>query len=132
MSVNTLPISKEVEDVATQVVDSAYSVHRSLGPGLLESAYECCLEYELGKRGYQVRSQVSLPVFYDNLYLDVGYRFDLLIDNCIIIEVKAVEELIPIHTSQILTYLRFSGHRLGFLINFNSKNFKDGIKRVVR
>ena len=132
MSINVTPISKQVEDIATQVVDSAYSVRRSLGPGLLESAYECCLEHELTKRGLQVQSQVGLPVFYDNIYLNVGHRIDLLVNNYIIIEVKAVDEIIPIHISQLLTYLRFSGHRLGFVINFNSRSFKDGVKRVVR
>ena len=115
------PLSKEVDELASQIVDAAYAVHRSIGPGLLESAYECCLEHELRKRGFQVQSQVGLPVFYDNIYLNIGYRIDLLVNNCIIIEIKAVNEIIPVHVSQILTYLRFSGHRLGFIINFNSK-----------
>ncbi|RAM48636.1 MAG: GxxExxY protein [Hapalosiphonaceae cyanobacterium JJU2] len=125
------PISKELDQVATQVVDAAFQVHSTLGPGLLESVYEVCLEHELIKRGLSVEKQVPLPVLYDNLYIEAGFKLDLLVDRCLIVELKAVEILLPVHTAQLLTYLKLSKCRLGLLINFNVPLIKDGIKRIV-
>lgn len=125
-----IPISVEVERVATQVVDAAFAVHSTLGPGLLESVYEVCLAYELTKRGLKVERQLALPVVYDDLRLEAGFRLDLLVERCLVVELKAVEAFVPVHTAQLLTYLKLSGHRLGFLINFNVPLLKDGIKRL--
>jgi len=120
-----------LELVATQIVDAAFKVHSKLGPGLLESLYERCLMRELQKRGLRVRRQVLVPIEYDGELLDDGLRIDLLVEESVIIEVKATEKLLPIHEAQLLTYLKLTGHRLGFLINFNVKLIKDGIKRMV-
>ena len=117
--------------IATQVVDAAFRVHAALGPGLLESAYEYCLVYELKKRALSVRSQVPMRIAYYDVQLDAGYRVDVLINSRIILEVKAVQELLPIHQAQLLTYLKLSGCRIGFLLNFNSIMFKTGIRRLV-
>ncbi|WP_026734008.1 GxxExxY protein [Fischerella sp. PCC 9605] len=125
------PISEELDRVAAQVVDAAFQVHSTLGPGLLESVYEVCLEHELTKRGLSVEKQVPLPVVYDNIYIEAGFRLDLLVDRCLIVELKAVEVLLPVHTAQLLTYLKLSRCRLGLLINFNVPLIKDGIKRLV-
>ncbi|BAU09005.1 GxxExxY protein [Fischerella thermalis CCMEE 5268] len=125
------PISQELDQVATQVVDAAFQVHSTLGPGLLESVYELCLEHELTKRRLSVEKQVPLPVLYDNLYIEAGFKVDLLVDRCLIVELKAVETLLPVHTAQLLTYLKLSKCRLGLLINFNVPLIKDGIKRLV-
>lgn len=125
------PISQQLDQVATQVVDAAFQVHSTLGPGLLESVYELCLEYELTKRRLSVEKQVPLPVLYDNLYIEAGFKVDLLVDRCLIVELKAVETLLPVHTAQLLTYLKLSKCRLGLLINFNVPLIKDGIKRLV-
>jgi len=125
------PIPQEVERVAKTVVDACFKVHETLGPGLLESAYEHCLAYELGRRGVGMRRQVALPLVYDAVKLDAGYRIDLLVAEAIVVEVKSVEALAPIHQAQLLTYLKLSGCRLGFLMNFNVELFKHGIKRMV-
>ncbi|WP_337886507.1 GxxExxY protein [Fischerella thermalis] len=125
------PISQELDQVATQVVDAAFQVHSTLEPGLLESVYELCLEHELTKRRLSVEKQVPLPVLYDNLYIEAGFKVDLLVDRCLIVELKAVETLLPVHTAQLLTYLKLSKCRLGLLINFNVPLIKDGIKRLV-
>jgi len=117
--------------ITGQIVDPAMTVHTALGPGLLESAYEACLKYELEKRGLRVEQQVSFPVFYDNVRIDVGYRLDLLIENEIIVELKAVEALTPVHEAQLLSYLKLSGKKIGLLINFNVVRLKNGIKRMV-
>ena len=114
------------------MVDAAIKVHRALGPGLLESAYEHCLAHELHARGLEVSRQVSLPIEYDGLRLDAGYRLDLVIRNSVIVEVKAVEVLSRLHEAQILTYLKLSGFRLGYLMNFNTALLKHGIRRIVR
>ena len=119
-----------IDKVAADIVDAALKIHRELGPGLLESAYETCLEHELLKRGYQVERQKSQPVHYDGIVIDVGYRIDLLVNDAVIIELKAVTELAPIHHAQLLTYLKLSRKSLGFLINFNVPLIKDGIRRV--
>ncbi len=121
---------KSVDEIATVIVDSAFKVHSKLGPGLLESAYEACLEHELKKRGLKVDRQLPQPVYYDDITIDVGYRIDLLVNDSIIIELKAVEQVIPIHHAQIITYLKLSGKSLGFLINFNTVLIKNGIKRI--
>ena len=125
------PIPAETDQVAKQVVDAAFSVHSSLGPGLLESVYEVCLAHELGKRGLKVERQIALPVVYDKLRLDAGLRFDALVEGCVVVELKAVEKILPVHKAQILTYLKLSGHRLGLLINFNVPVIKNGIVRLV-
>jgi GxxExxY protein len=124
------PIPEEVDAYASTAVDAALRVHRALGPGLLESAYEACLEYELRKRGLSVLRQVILPIRYEDVEVDGGYRLDLLVEECLILEVKAVETIVPIHTAQVMTYLRLSGIRLGLLMNFNSKLMKNGITRI--
>ncbi|MEY2977234.1 MAG: GxxExxY protein [Prochlorotrichaceae cyanobacterium] len=125
------PIPESTNQIATKVVDAAFTVHSALGAGLLESVYEVCLEYELTKRGFKVDRQVALPVIYDNIRLDAGFRLDLLVNRCIIIELKSVETLLPVHTAQVMTYLKLSKHRLGLLINFNVPLIKNGIKRIV-
>jgi GxxExxY protein len=125
-------VSAETEQVASAVVDAGLKVHRALGPGLLESVYEHCLAYELRKRGLNLKRQVALPIEYDGARLDAGYRLDVVVENSVIIEVKAVEALSRLNEAQILTYLRLSGMRLGFLINFNVPMFKQGVRRFVR
>jgi GxxExxY protein len=120
-----------INEVSGQVVDAAMKVHSALGPGLLESAYEGCLLYELRQRGLHVASQVGVPVQYDGHQIDVGYRIDLLVEDQVIVELKAVESLAPIHEAQLLTYLKLSGKKVGLLINFNVLHLKDGIKRRV-
>jgi GxxExxY protein len=114
-----------------RVIGLAIDVHRQLGPGLLESAYEECLAYELRQAGVRHRRQVPLPVVYKDVRLDCGYRLDLLIAEHVIVEIKAIERVLPIHEAQILTYLRLSGHEVGLLLNFNSIVLKDGIRRFV-
>ena len=124
------PIGEEVERVATAVVDAAFRVHSGLGPGLLESAYELCLVHVLTKRGLKVERQVTVPIDFDGARLDAGFRLDLLVEECLVVEVKAVEAIAPVHKAQVLTYLKLTGHRLGFLINFNVPLIRDGIKRI--
>lgn len=118
-------------EISKIVFDSSLKVHKALGPGLLESAYEACLYYELGKNNVRVEKQKTLPLVYETIKLDVGYRVDLIIDNKVIIEVKSVDTITNIHISQILTYLKLSKCKLGMIINFNEGLIKDGIKRVV-
>ncbi len=119
------------ERVATIVVDSAVKVHRALGPGLLESAYEQCLAYELRQRGLQVDCQVELPLTYEGLSVDAGYRIDMVVANCVIVENKTVERLLPVHAAQLLTYLKLRGCPIGFLINWQVALLKEGLKRMV-
>lgn len=121
----------DIEQIATVIVDAAIKVHRTLGPGLLESAYQHCLAYELRKRGLQVKCELVLPVVYDGQQIDAGYRIDMLVEDCIIIENKTVDQLLPIHEAQLLTYLKLRDCRLGFLLNWNVKLMKHGIKRMV-
>ena len=118
--------------VARTIVDAAFTVHRVLGPGLLETAYEECLVYELGARGITIEWQVGLPIVYRGERIEAAYRMDLLVDRNIVIKVKAAETLLPIHQAQLLTYLKLSGHPLRFLINFNVMRIKDGVKRFVQ
>ena len=125
------PIPADVEALATSVVDAAFRVHSVLGPGLLESVYEACLAYELEKRGIDHKRQVVLPVHYDGLCLDAGLRLDLWVARSLIVELKAVEKLMPIHTAQVMTYLKLTENRLGLLVNFNVPLIKNGIKRIV-
>jgi len=125
---NAFPV--ELNQLSGQIVDAAYAVHSALGPGLLESVYEICLVHELSKRGLKADRQVALPVQYDGVRLDAGLRLDLLVDGRLVVELKAVESLLPVHKAQLLTYLKLSGHRLGLIINFNVPLIKNGIVRV--
>jgi GxxExxY protein len=120
----------ELNDITGQIVDAAMKVHTRLGPGLLESAYEACLSYELRQRGLQVATQVTLPIRYEGVQLDAGYRLDLLVESQVIVELKAVETMIPLFDAQLLSYLKLSGHKIGLLINFNVTRLKDGLKRL--
>jgi len=125
-------LPSELERIGAVIVDAAFKVHCQLGPGLLESVYERCLLREIQKRGLRVERQVLVPIEYDGEILDDGLRIDLLVESCVVIEIKAIEKLLPVHEAQLLTYLKLSHHRLGFLINFNTKLLKEGIKRFVR
>jgi len=120
-----------LEKWATQIVDSIFKVHTSLGPGLLESAYQVSLAYELTKRGLEVQTEVPQPIIYDTVKLDIGYRLDMLVNHTIVIENKTVDALLPVHQAQLITYLKLSGLKLGFLVNWNSTKIKDGIHRIV-
>jgi GxxExxY protein len=126
------PAPPKAEEAASIVVDSALCVHRELGPGLLESAYETCLADELRSRGVDVKTQVSMPISYKGRELKDAYRLDILVNDCLIVEIKSIENILPVHKAQLLTYLRFSGIKLGLLINFNTSLIKDGVKRVIR
>lgn len=121
----------EVERIATAVVDSAFAVHSALGPGLLESAYQACLAHELRRRSIAVNCEIVLPVRYAGIVLDAGYRIDMLVEDLIIIENKAVQATTAVHTAQLLSYLKLSNRQLGFLINWNVRRIKDGIRRIV-
>ena len=122
----------EMERTATAIVDAAFKVHTALGPGLLESVYETCLEYELKKRRLRVVRQMEVTINYDDQQLDDALRLDLLVNDCVIVEVKAVETMHPIFTAQTLTYLALTGKRLALPINFNVVRIKDGMKRIIR
>ena len=124
-------VNKEPEEVAKTVVDAAIKVHRSLGPGLLESAYQRCLAYELTERGLLVECEVPIPVKYGDVSLEAGFRADMIIENCIIIENKTVDNVLPVHQAQMITYLKLSGIRIGFLINWNVPLLKHGLKRFI-
>ena len=121
----------DIEKVFKVVLDRSFQIHKALGPGLLESAYEECLYYELQQFGFILAKQKPLPLIYKDVKLDIGYRIDLIVENKIIVEVKSVESLADIHLAQILTYLKLSGCKLGLLANFNVKYLKNGIKRVI-
>jgi len=118
-------------EIGKEIVNCALTVHKNLGPGLLESTYQACLAYELQKTGLNIQSERALPVIYDDVKLNCGYRIDLWVNAKVIIEIKAVDALNDIHLAQILTYLKLTDNRLGFLINFNVARIKDGIRRVV-
>lgn len=128
---NNVSLPAQTELAATQVVDAAFKVHSSLGPGLLESVYETCLVYELEHRGLRVRRQIKIPVVYGDIRLESGLRLDLLVEDSVVVELKAVEKMLPVFEAQLLTYLRLSGKRLGFLFNFNVPRIKEGIKRLI-
>ena len=123
--------SEQLNALSNQVIAAALAVHTQLGPGLLESTYEACLAYELAERSLRVEQQQVVPLVYKGLRLDQGYRLDLLVEGELIIEVKAVDELLAIHKAQLLTYLKLSGMRIGLLLNFNSAVLKNGIRRLV-
>ena len=125
-------VSPEAEDVARDVVDAAFSVHRELGPGLLESVYETCLARELHLRGVVCGRQVRVPLRYRGVELNEYLRLDLVVSDLVVVEVKAVESVLGVHAAQLLSYLKLSGFRLGLLINFNVPVIKDGIRRIVR
>ena len=124
------PIPGETDRIARAIVDAAFRVHSTLGPGLLESVYEACMVHELGKRGLDVRRQVSIPVVYDDVTIDAGLRLDLVVADQVIVELKAVEKMLPVYEAQLLTYLKLTEKRLGLLINFNVPLIKQGIKRM--
>lgn len=121
----------ELNEITGKIIELSIKVHRSLGPGMLEGAYEICLTHELVKHGFTVERQKKLPITYDGIRLDAGYRIDLIVNGSVIVEVKAVEHLNPVHEAQLLSYLRMTGVSLGLLINFNMKMLRDGVKRVV-
>jgi GxxExxY protein len=123
-------VSAEHNRVSGVVVDAAFAVHRALGPGLLESVYEQCLVHELQARGAKVTRQLTLPITYRGLKIDGGLRIDLEVDGLVVVELKAVERLLPIHEAQLLTYLKLSDRRLGLLINFNTTTLKEGLRRM--
>jgi GxxExxY protein len=123
--------SKEEDRIGSAIVHAAYLVHRTLGPGLLESIYEACFCYELRKAGIECRRQVSVPLIYDGRRFEEGLRIDVLVENRVTCELKAVEKVIPVHRAALLSQLRLTGHRLGFLINFNVPTIKEGIERKV-
>lgn len=122
---------EELDRLAKVVVDASFKVHMELGPGLLEGVYEVCLAHELVKRGLKVERQLALPVLYDGVKIEAGLRLDILVGDKLIVELKAVENLQPVHKAQVLTYLKLSNRRLGMLINFNVPLIKEGIKRII-
>jgi GxxExxY protein len=121
----------EEDSITEAIIGCAIEVHRELGPGLLESAYEVCLAYELATKGLKVLRQLQLPVNYKSVHLDCGYRIDLLVEDRVVVEIKAVESLLPIHQAQLLSYLKLSGRRVGLLLNFHASTIKAGLKRMV-
>lgn len=121
----------ELNEISGKIIDCAIKVHKAIGAGLLESTYEVCLVYELRKAGLNVESQVVLPIIYDGIKIEAGYRIDLLVEDKVIVELKSVDQLLPIHEAQTLTYLRLSRKKLGLLINFNVYLLKNGIKRII-
>jgi GxxExxY protein len=125
-------IPSDIEATGRQVVDSAFSVHRALGPGLLEGVYEACLAHELHSRGLSVRTQVSRPLLYRDLRVEGALRLDMLVNEHVIVELKSVEQTLPVYRAQLLSYLKLTDLRLGFLINFNVPTIRDGIERFVR
>jgi len=132
MIYNEPDIPLYIEKVAAQVMDLALLIHRERGPGLLEKGYEFCLYHDLVDLGFFVRSQVYLPITHNNHKLNQAYRVDLIVNDCLVVEIKAIEgPILPIHKSQVLSYLKAGGYRLGLIINFNTQYLKDGIKRVI-
>jgi GxxExxY protein len=125
------PIPFEVEAIGKKVLDAVYTVHSALGPGLLESVYEACSAYEIQKQGLKTEVQAVVPVRYQNVFVETGLRLDIWIERSIILECKAVELLNPLYEAQLLTYLKITGCRLGYLVNFNVRHLRDGIKRKV-
>jgi GxxExxY protein len=123
--------SQREEAVATKIVDAAYTVHKVLGPGLLEKVYEACFCHELTKRGLTCQRQVDIPIEYDGLKFDEGLRLDVIVEGLIICEIKAVDKTNSVWVAQLLSYLKLAGKRIGFLINFNVPMLKDGIKRII-
>jgi len=122
---------KELNAISYEVIGAVFKVHSELGPGLLESTYEVCLEYELRERGLLVQRQVALPVIYNDVKLEAGYRIDLLVENSLILELKSVAAIAPVHKAQVMTYLKLSNRKLGLLLNFNVADMKKGISRII-
>jgi GxxExxY protein len=125
-------IPAELDRIGKTIVDAAFRVHSELGPGLLESIYETCLGHEIAKRGLKLRKQATLPIAYDGITFDSGLRLDLLVEGAVIVEVKAVERLLPVFEAQLLSYMRLAKCRLGYLINFNVPLIREGIRRYAR
>lgn len=121
----------KIDEITGAIVDAAMKVHSALGPGLLESVYETCLRHELQKRGFRVTAQVWLPVVYDGIEIEGGYKIDLLVEDEVVVELKTVEHLLALHQAQLLSYLKLSNKRIGLLINFNVVHLRDGVKRMV-
>jgi GxxExxY protein len=122
---------KRLNQITGAIIGAAIDVHRALGPGLPESAYEACLAYELIQQGFEIEQQKPLPLVYKAVHLDYGYRLDLLVERAVIVEIKSVDSLAPIHSAQLLSYLKLSGCQVGLLINFNVDILKNGIRRIV-
>lgn len=122
---------ENINDLTYKIIGCAYKVHSKLGPGLMESTYETCLEYELHRQGCKTLRQVKLPIVYDEIHLDAGYKIDLLVDRQVILELKATETLTALHKAQLMTYLKLSGIKTGLLLNFNTQDMKNGIVRIV-
>lgn len=123
-------IDPETNRIAKEIVDAAFKVHFALGPGLLESVYKTCLIHKLAQKGLKIENEVSLPIIFEGLRLETGFRLDLVVENRVVIELKAVERILPVFEAQLLSYLKLSGHELGLLINFNVPVLKKGIKRM--
>jgi GxxExxY protein len=121
----------ELNQITHEILDSAYKVHTALGPGLLESSYQTCLVYELKKKGLKVEVEKPLPLIYEEVMMETGYRIDILVEDAVVIELKTVDAFADVHTAQVLTYLKLSGKKVGLLLNFYTKSLKNGIKRVV-
>jgi len=132
MGVIVMQTAGELNAVTEQIIGAAMEVHRAIGPGLLESAYEVCLVYELRERGFRVEQQKALPVVYRGVQLDCGYRLDMVVNECVIVEVKAVDKLTTVHEAQLLSYLRLLNYRVGLLLNFHCTLLKNGIRRIVK
>jgi len=131
MATSTVVTAPRVNRITGNVISAAMKVHSHLGPGLLESAYEACLAHELRKQGLRVAQQVALPVIYDGERIDLGYRIDLVVEDLVIVEIKCVEAINPVHQAQLRSYIRLSGRNVGLLINFHVAHLRDGIKRIV-
>jgi len=121
----------EINEITSIIIEECIKIHSDLGPGLFESVYEEILYYRLTKRGIHVQKQAAIPVFYEEVKMDVGFRADLIVDNRVIVEIKSIEAIAPVHHKQVLTYLKLTGLKVGLLINFNEALLKDGIKRIV-
>ncbi len=121
----------EINQITHEILDSAYKIHSKLGPGLLESSYQACLVFELRKKGLKVEVEKPLPLIYEEVKLECGYRIDILVENQVVVELKTVEAFTDVHIAQVLTYLKLSGNNVGLLINFYTKSLKDGIKRLI-
>ena len=121
----------EINQITHEILDSAYKVHSALGPGLLESSYQACLVYELKKKGLHVETEKPLPLIYEDVFMECGYRIDILVENKVVVELKTVEAFADVHIAQVLTYLKLSGCKVGLLLNFYTKSLKEGIKRLI-
>jgi len=124
-------LKMEINKITHEILDSAYKVHSALGPGLLESSYQACLVYELKKKGFKIEVEKALPLIYEEVKLNCGYRIDILVENKVVIELKTVEAFNDVHMAQVLTYLKLTGCKVGLLLNFYTKHLKNGIKRLI-